>query len=133
VPNYALVIGNTRKLYVLYNFIDFDIIQELALLMRTKITGKKHLHSAHWGTVFLNFKKIYMRHKVLDQKKNSKNILRKGIFLYCDPFLLNWGFVSKNLKNSPSEVKFFFLEISHIGFFKNPEFYADFENPNLLQ
>jgi hypothetical protein len=26
----------------------------------------------------------------------------------------------------------FFLEISHIGFLKNPEFYADFENLNLL-
>jgi hypothetical protein len=44
-----------------------------------------------------------MRQIVLDQKKNFKNIIENVFFYILSGFFLNWVFVSKNLKNCPSE------------------------------
>ncbi len=40
------------------------------------------------------FLKTDIRHIVLDQKKNSKNILEKAFFYIFSGFFLNYGFVS---------------------------------------
>ncbi len=48
-------------------------------------------------------KNIDVRHIVLDQKKNSKNILEKVFFYIVSRFFFNWGFVSKHFKYCPSE------------------------------
>jgi hypothetical protein len=76
--------------------------------------------------------KIYMRHTVLDQKKNSKNVLEKAFFFILSGFFLNWRFMLKILKVTLLRGEIFFLlEIGDIGYKRNQEFYADFKNPNM--
>ncbi len=54
-------------------------------------------YSDFWIIIFL----IVMRHTVLDQEKNSKNVVEKAIFYILSGFFPNWGFLSKNFTNGP--------------------------------
>ncbi len=56
-------------------------------------------------------------------------MLEKAFFFILSSFFLICGFVSKNFKNGPDEVKFFFLKQVILDL-KVQEFYADFKNLN---
>jgi hypothetical protein len=60
-----------------------------------------------------------------------KIVLDRAFFLICGVSIFFGFSVEKFEKNGPSEVKFLFFEIGHIGYKKNRELYADFKNANL--
>ncbi len=55
-----------------------------------------------------------------------------AFFYILSIFFLSWGFVSKKLRNDPSERwKNVSLQLVILSILKNGEFYADFKNPKL--
>jgi hypothetical protein len=78
--------------------------------------------NAHFSKIVLI---IVMLHVVLDWQKVYKSILEKAFFFILCRFYLFLVLVLKNLENGP------FLEIGHIGYKKNREFYSDFKNVDI--
>ncbi len=65
------------------------------------------------------FSKIDVGHIVLDQKKNSKNILEKAFSYILSGFFHNLDLVSKNFKNGLDERwKTIFLQVGYVGYKK---------------
>ncbi len=72
--------------------------------------------------ILTKFSKIVVIHVVLDRQKISKTVLEKAFFFIFWLFYLFLVFVLINSKISPSEVKFIFFEIGHIGYPKIENF-----------
>jgi hypothetical protein len=56
-----------------------------------------------WDTVILNLFLKWYASCSFGSEKNFQNVLEKAFFFILSGFFLNWGFMSKNLRNGPSE------------------------------
>ncbi len=88
--------------------------------------------TVHTGVqCFWTLKKLICVIKFWIRKRILRTFWEKAFFYIVIRFFLNWGFCPKIWKIALLRWNFFSWNKSY-WVLKNPEFYADFENPNLL-